>query len=139
MTTEENKTPGIQSGPQPGQVMSDGTVYAGVSPDTGRPLFTTPADLSLKDKWHKAAVDQAARLEAHGHKDWRLPTAAELGVLFNNRAAIGKFDESGAFSSGQYWSSDVRGLYDARIQRFSDGLQHSSLRCHSHSLRCVRG
>ena len=30
--------------PQIGDEMPDGTVYAGLSPDTNKPMYTTPAD-----------------------------------------------------------------------------------------------
>ena len=33
-----------KSGPTIGEVMPDGTVYAGVSPETGKAMFTTAAD-----------------------------------------------------------------------------------------------
>jgi hypothetical protein len=74
-----------------GDKMPDGTVYAGLSPETGKPMYVTPADASLTMKW-KEAMDYAKRLDTHGHQDWRLPTKGELNVLFNNRAAIGGFN-----------------------------------------------
>src|SRR3954453_23306138 len=37
--------------PQPGDRMQDGTIFAGVSPDTNKPMFTTPADAPLTMKW----------------------------------------------------------------------------------------
>src|SRR5579862_2002676 len=90
--------------PKIGQKMPDGTVYAGISPDTGNPMYTTPEDPSLAMTFNEAA-DYAARLNAHGHRDWRLPTKAELNVLFNNRAAIGGFRWAEANAYNQYWSS----------------------------------
>jgi hypothetical protein len=66
-----------------GAKMPDGTVYAGISPDTGKPMYTTPKDSGLCAEWRKA-MDHAAGLDAHGHKDWRVPTTAELKVLFAN-------------------------------------------------------
>src|SRR5262249_38985807 len=56
-----------------GDVMEDGTKYAGISPDTGKPMFVTPSDAPLTMKW-KEAMDYAAKLDAHGRKDWRLPS-----------------------------------------------------------------
>jgi hypothetical protein len=29
---------------QVGEAMEDGTIYAGISPDTGKPLYATPKD-----------------------------------------------------------------------------------------------
>jgi hypothetical protein len=34
--------------------MPDGTVYAGVSPDTGQPMYTTFDDAPSTMKWKKA-------------------------------------------------------------------------------------
>src|SRR5262249_19594334 len=42
------------SEPQIGDKMADGTIYAGISPDTGKKMFTTPADAPLTMRWKKA-------------------------------------------------------------------------------------
>jgi hypothetical protein len=123
--------------PAPGDKMPDGTVFAGSSPDTNKPMYVTPADASLTMKFNEAQ-EYAAKLDAHGHKDWHVPTKAELNVLFNNRAAIGGFDISGSNPAGWYWSSTQNDRWDAWGQRFSDGAQTYDTK-HSHSsVRCVR-
>jgi hypothetical protein len=76
--------------PAPGDKMPDGTVFAGISPDTNKPMYAPPTDASLTMKFNEAQ-EYATKLDAHGHKDWRVPTKAELNVLFNNRAAIGGY------------------------------------------------
>ena len=122
-----------------GASMPDGSVYAGVSPDTGKPMFATPKDAPMHGNFNQAA-DYAANLDVHSHKDWRVPTKAELNVLFGNRAAIGGFDTTGSARAGWYWSSSrFSSLYGAWVQRFSDGGQLISLRYDASSLRCVRG
>src|SRR5438034_645587 len=85
----------LLAAPRIGDRMPDGTIYAGFSPDSGRPMYAMPADAPLLMAF-KEAADHAAQLRAHGHRDWRLPTRRELNVLFNNRAAIGGFHMSGA-------------------------------------------
>jgi hypothetical protein len=122
-----------QTEPRIGERMPDGTVYAGTSPDTGKPMYTTPADAPLTMKWIKAM-----QLEAHGHKDWKLPSQAEQDVLFANRTAIGGFNTSGSFPAGYYWSSSEGSNVSAWFQRFSDGLQDFSLKSYGLSVRCVR-
>ena len=67
------------SEPNVGDRMRDGTIYAGISPDTGRKMFTTAADAALTMKW-KTAMDYAAGLEAPGHDDWRVPSKGEPNV-----------------------------------------------------------
>lgn len=84
--------------------MPDGTIYAGISPKTNKPMYATPADASLTMTFNDAQKC-ATRLDAHGHKDWRVPTKVELNVLFNNRAAIGRFDVTGSYPYGLYWSA----------------------------------
>jgi hypothetical protein len=78
-----------------GEVMPDGTIYAGVSPETGKAMFTTAADAPATCGFHEAQ-EYAAKLDANGHLDWRVPTRSELNVLYQNRAAIGGFEESGS-------------------------------------------
>ena len=123
--------------PEPGDRRPDGTVYAGVSPDTGKPMYVTPLDAPLTMKW-KDAMDYAAKLDAHGHKDWRLPSKAELNVLFNNRAAIGGFNVSGSNPAGWYWSGAQSTKWLAWDQRFSDGSQLTNCKVNHSSVRCVR-
>jgi hypothetical protein len=67
-----------------GDLMLDGTIYAGVSPETGKAMFTTPADAPATSTFNQAQ-EYAAELDAHGHRDWRVPTKGELAVLFSNR------------------------------------------------------
>src|SRR5436309_1585218 len=52
--------------PQVGDKMPDGSVYAGTSPDTNKPMYATQADAPLTMKW-KQAMEYAAKLDAYGH------------------------------------------------------------------------
>jgi Protein of unknown function (DUF1566) len=124
--------------PKPGDWMADGTVHAGISPDTGKAMYATPADASLTYTFNQAQK-YAAKLDAHGHQDWRVPTKSELNVLYNNRAAIGGFDISGSLPAGWYWSSSQDDYNTAWAQRFSDGNQDDYYEHNASSLRCVRG
>ena len=125
--------------PAPGTIMQDGTIYAGVSPDTGRPIYTTPKDAPLLCLFNEAG-NYPSKLEAHGCQDWRVPTKAELKVLFRNRAAIGGFNTSGSHPAGSYWSSSRLGDGLAWTQRFSDGFHgYNVFKGFQSALRCVRG
>src|SRR5438552_817465 len=42
-----NDTGTVKAVLKPGDRMADGTIYAGVSPDTGKAMYTTPADAPL--------------------------------------------------------------------------------------------
>ena len=123
--------------PEPGDRMPDGTIYAGVSPDTGKAMYAMPEDAYLSMTFNKAQK-YAAKLDAHGHQDWHVPTKAELNVLFNNRAAIGGFNVTGSYPAGWYRSSSQNGIWGAWDQRFRDGCQSTSNEISPSSVRCVR-
>lgn len=125
------------SKPKIGDTMPDSTIYAGISPDTKKPMYATPADASPKMMFNEA-TKYAATLDAHGHKDWRLPTRAELKVLFKNRAAIGGFDPSGFGPAGWYRSSSQIDAWSAWEQRFSDGAWFNYDKGVQSAVRCVR-
>jgi hypothetical protein len=59
-----------KSAPKIGEVMGDGTVYAGISPDTNKPLYAAPAD-TPGTRTHSDAEKYAKGFEGHGHKDIR--------------------------------------------------------------------
>jgi hypothetical protein len=122
----------------PGDKMPDGTIYAGVSPRTGKAMYATPADAPLTYTFNEAHK-YAKKLDAHGHRDWRVPTIDELNVLFNNRAAIGGFNSTGSDPAGWYWSASSINEWNAWGQRFSDGQRTYAHYVDAHSpVRPVR-
>ena len=129
--------PGDNAVPCIGHRMPDGTIYAGISPDTGKPMYATPADAPLTMTFNDA-VSYAKKLDAHGHTDWHVPTKGELNVLFNNRAAIGGFNVSGSDPAGWYWSGTKGLIWCAWDLRFSDGCQSYTYKDGHSSVRCVR-
>lgn len=118
-----------------GTVMKDGTVYAGISPETAREMYTMPANVP-KPMRFREAVAYAAAVEAHGHKDWRVPTKTELNVLFGNQEAIGGFNFPDLPT--WYWSSSSRCEWSAWGQRFTDGRQDYGYDGLYSSVRLVR-
>jgi len=123
--------------PKIGDKMPDGTIFAGISPDTNKPMYASPDDATLTMTFNDAQKN-AAKLYVHGHQDWRLPTKAELNVLFNNRAAIGGFDLSGQPRAGWYWSASPYSGWGAWCQRLSDGAQSYDYKFSHLSVRPVR-
>jgi hypothetical protein len=123
-----------------GYKMPDGTIHAGVSPDTGKKIYAMPADAPLAMTFDAAAeyAKAANSQKACGHDDWRVPTKSELNVLFNNRAAIGGFDVSGSYPAGWYWSATPGTKWSAWCQRFSDGDQCNGIQVDRSSVRLVR-
>ena len=117
--------------------MPDGTIHAGISPNTGKAMYATPTDAPLTMKFNKAQK-YAANLNAYGRQDWRVPTKAELSVLFHNRAAIGGFNVTGSNPAGWYWSATPYLIWYAWGQRFSDGPQSYHYKDNLSSVRLVR-
>ncbi len=136
-TTNDGSAPAAE--PKPGDEMDDGTVYAGSL--NGRGIYTTPRDAPLTYTFKQAAkfAEKLNREKHLGHDDWRVPTKNELNVLFNNRAAIGGFNQTGREPAGWYWSFTEATTYAAWAQRFSDGTQSYYVKDLGSSLRCVRG
>jgi hypothetical protein len=132
--------------PRVGEKMPDGSIYAGISPDTGKPLFAAPADAPLAMKW-RAATKYTAGFEACGHRDWRLPTIGELDVLYRNRctgALKGTFKDGGVFVSGLYWSSSeyrtcAGSAGGGWMERFTNGHKGWGWKSNGASVRPVRG
>jgi hypothetical protein len=122
-----------------GKKMPDGTVYAGVSPDTNKRLYTTPEDAPGVYTW-SAGAEYCKALSTGAHHDWRMPTIGELAVQFNNRADIGGFNETGRMhnATGYYWSSLQVGDDAAWAQSFKDGFHENPGKDQNSSVRCVR-
>jgi hypothetical protein len=133
--------PGANAGPQVGDKQADGTVFAGLSPDTNQPMYARSSDEPNTYKWKKA-MEYAARFEGNGHPAgaFRVPSKDELNVLFRNRAKIGGFNETGSGPAGWYWSSTEGRAYAgcAWDQRFDDGDRGWDPKSYESSLRLVR-
>ena len=131
--------PDTKTAPEVGDRMEDGTIYAGISPDTNEAMYAAPADEVMMN--FNLAAARAEGLSRMAGKAYRVPSEGELNVLFNNRAAIGGFNETGSFSVSCYWSSTLDPDVDnfARIQRFSaDGHRSYGSLCLTLPVRLVR-
>jgi hypothetical protein len=130
-----------------GEKVSDGSVYAGISPSTHTPMYTTPADAPGPYTWDQGKA-YCKMLDTAGHKDWRLPTGPdqgdELNVLFQNRVAIGVlgfhfWNDSNV--AGIHWSAMESQQFplDAWVQDFgrkgTAGLEYKGS---TNWVRCVR-
>lgn len=126
-----------------GALMPDGTVYAGVSPDTGKPMYAAAQDVTMEQA---AAAQDAYRgkISLHGHNDWRVPSKEELNTLFQNRnkgALKGSFNQAAGDDGSHYWSSLEAddGSDDSWEQDFSTGEQSCAYAYGEASVRFVRG
>lgn len=102
----EHSSPKV--GAQPGERMMDGTIYAGISPNNGKAMFTTQADADVLMNFDEAKL-YARGNRACGYDDWRVPRISELEVLFNHRVSIGGFYQMGTNPGGWYLSSTELG------------------------------
>lgn len=122
--------------PKIGDKMKDGTIYAGVSPDTKKPMYAAPEDVR-----RLASFNSAKKI--CDKKGFRLPTKDELNVLWQNRdkgALKGTFNqtESDSSSVGLYFSSAPVNPIHSWSQRFSNGKQFPAFNDDHLSARCVR-
>ena len=104
--------------------LADGTVFAGHSPDTGAVMHTLPNDESphpfdfclLRGTDIAALAGMSRRC---GHGDWRIPSPAELQLMFRDRELIR------GFGADWYWTSCQTSARSRMAVRFSDGCLHT--------------
>jgi formylglycine-generating enzyme required for sulfatase activity len=118
----------------PGDKAADGSIYVGISPDTKKPFYAAAEDAPLSLSFNKAS-EYASRKG----KEWRLPSPAELEMMFNVRAAIGNFNQTETDGYNRYWSSKNHEEYPelTHARRFTDGATGWVMS--DSSVRCVRG
>ncbi len=139
--------------------LKDGTIYIGRFKNrdgTERDWYAAASDLKHKGFFKRnrrlslsfhEAVRYAQHSTAHGHDDWSVPPGRQdrngepdiLNAMFNDKARIGGFDETGAHSD-RYWSSSPIGNGTGRAmdQSFSDGKQATGYKLDRFSVRLVR-
>lgn len=105
-----------------GDKAADGWIYAGESPDTHKPMYVAPRDVIASCYWDEANQMADAVAKQTG-KEVRLPTKGELKQMFDNKAKIGGFNETGFLVGGTYWSSSEEADDKVVTQSFSDGRQ----------------
>jgi len=104
-----------QSAPE-GQVGAQETQARGFWTDPSTGLMWTGKDNGEDVSWKKA-MKYCRDLRLAGYSDWRLPTIAELGMIYNRNADAPGRDGQGAstwhvkgnlFLTGNQWSSNKR-------------------------------
>ena len=97
----------------------------------GLPLYVHPTDLSMFNQAN--SITQCDALNSFGFTDWYLPNISELNALYVNQGAIG------GFVAASYWSSSSFGATQGWSQKFSTGVQSTSITpITSLNCRCVR-
>lgn len=102
-------------------------------------LITLDSNSGVGGTQPHQAAQYCADLNIHGQTDWYLPAAAELFMLYVNRAAVGDFD---TVSGSWYWSSTEHAQGKARYADFytgtSAGDQRNDDKVSFNYLRCIR-
>ena len=128
----------VLAAPEIGDKMEDGAIYAGISPDTNKPMYAASADEGVMLDFN-AAAERAVEASQKTGEAYRLPTERELNVLFNNHAAIGGFNNTDNFAMW-YWSSETN--FDlgqcSVVQNFATGKRGYTSLKEEISLRLVR-
>ena len=119
-----------------GNLMKDGTIYAGKSPDTGKPMFVTAQDARLAMTFNEAAQYAANVADNNGVKGFRLPTKNELAVIYKNqdRGVLRDTFNPTAY----YWSSNSRADEYENVVSFMDGRAPGVEKIYPNAVRCVR-
>lgn len=102
------------------------------------PLFTALKDAASPMTWMEAIDYAAVVLCVNRHNGWRLPTLAELDLLYANREIIGNFHTSGEHHEGWYWSADEDFGECVWMRHFGTGSYHLDTKDGRHRVRCVR-
>ena len=125
--------------PDIGDRMPDGSVFAGCTADGAR-LFAMPENASALLDFNQAAAyaQKLSQNSALGHDDWRVPTAEELDVLFNNRAKIGGLEQTDQKFPLCFWSGSAYGDDTYALQYFHDGSKVGASPPRRESVRAVR-
>ena len=125
-----DKEKGVPQMAKVGEVVADGTIYAGISPDTKLPMYVAPVD-SCKALTFNDAAEYAKNLTVGDKNDFYMPSKNELEVIFTNRnegALKDVFNLKGRGHKGWFWSSSPFGDSFAWAKRFTDGKQAYFLR-----------
>ena len=130
----------------PGDKVRDGSVLAGVSPETNAPMYTSLADAPRKQRYTwESAVEYCAKSRELGNRDWVLPTLAETAVVHQNRdkGALKDSFMTESAAPALYWTSTERKgseTYAAWAFRFNKDENNATwaFKDGDASVRCIR-
>ena len=150
--------------PSVGDLCSDGSYYANISPDGGVKMYMTDSASETSAKWAQAGTvtgftdaadgdgntagmvalgdagapyDAAVycdNLIAHGHSDWYLPARNELWNYWNGGSTFGGIKTDGTW----YWAATEDTASNAQRQQMSSGFQGDIGKTTAQAVRCAR-
>ena len=112
-----------------------GGIIVSIDPEGKKGLVAAPRDLmgGAKLAWDEAK-SSCEFMEVNGYNDWRLPSKAELELLYKNL----KEKDYGNFEDDSYWSSSKSGYNNAWGVSFSSGRNYDFDKLGNHLVRPVR-
>jgi len=122
---------------RPGEVMPDGSIYAGISPTVHRPFFIAACSPTGLLDWDNAN-EHAKNKNAHGHNDWELPSIEELKDISCRSFAKLAFGKSNKSTGALFWSSEKSPLSGAKHLNMRNKKERMSNRSNKLSVLCVR-
>ncbi len=124
--------------PEIGDLMPDGTVYAGLFLGTNQPMYVTAQDAPLRLTFDEALA-YAQTLSKQTSKNFHLPSELELYTIYKNRIAIGGFDmRQGVFPTAWYWADSYYSPSSRGAINFNSGVHDDVNTVRRISVRCVR-
>jgi hypothetical protein len=129
--------------PDVGTKVSDGTVFAGISPTNHQPMYLLPAVKHPFLDFNEAAI-AAQNVEFSGKKDFRVPTSDELGIIYKHKwvgSMLPSFNSAapiGAWKAA-FWSSTPYVGKEAMSIRIGDGQARGNNKTQKLSVCFVRG
>lgn len=123
-----------------GAVAADGSLFAGLSPETNTLLFVMPHSAGVRKTFNEASeyTAELCRARALGHDDWRLPTREELAYIFAIKKDGPLSEAFNTSASVWYWSSSPDVESKVWQKRFDSGGEGSYTSTDSVSVCCVR-
>jgi hypothetical protein len=121
-----------------GTPLTDGSVYVATLTD-GRKLCTTRADADLTMVFNISTA-YAAKLDAHGHKDWALPDTDKLQYMRAHAKEIGGFTGIGNYRGSGWYATSTPGQKSTTVEsvNFASGHAYDISRDWPSNVRPVR-
>ena len=107
-----------------------GGIVIFVNPQGDHGMIVSSKEVGSVD-WEKAKKICAA-YKSGNVGGWRLPSKAELNIIYQNRKYLGPY------TKGNYWSADEEGKNNAWLQNFANGNQSKGNKSGDAAVRAVR-
>lgn len=122
------------SGAPVGGVCPDGTIYIGISADSGQRMYAMPIDAAGKFDW-QTAFSYCEGFSGGGYNNWYVPYNSEVGAFYTLRSALGMDSRAGNY----YWTASVFNATTSYAMLIDDGVTYDLDSNSKFLVRCIRG